>query len=160
MIDWCCLWLDHRTTRSREELEPNLFCLMLLNEVESRRKMCHKCTVFYQLSNKFFFLEHDNFRLNNSMPPYPLPSQWINQLPIEIKENDITMLRIFNFKSFLYFFTTWTWLVISIGMYTIYFIFGSSSDLHFFYRQLDFPSEPGVANEILENEPKNCLTVA
>ena len=23
----------------------------------------------------------------------------------------------------------------------------------FFYRQLDFPSEPGVANEILENEP-------
>ena len=32
-----------------------------------------------------------------------------------------------------------------------------------FYRQLDFPSEPGVANEILEileNEPKSCLTVA
>ena len=25
--------------------------------------------------------------------------------------------------------------------------------LQFFYRQLDFPSEPGVANEILENEP-------
>ena len=31
---------------------------------------------------------------------------------------------------------------------------------HFFYRQLDFSSEPGVANEILENEPKSCLTVA
>ena len=31
---------------------------------------------------------------------------------------------------------------------------------HFFYRQLDFPSEPGVANEILENEPKSCLTIA
>ena len=30
----------------------------------------------------------------------------------------------------------------------------------FFYRQLDFSSEPGVANEILENEPKRCLTVA
>ena len=30
----------------------------------------------------------------------------------------------------------------------------------FFYRQLDFSSEPGVANEILENEPKSCLTVA
>ena len=32
--------------------------------------------------------------------------------------------------------------------------------MHIFYRQLDFPSEPGVANEILENEPKSCLTVA
>ena len=30
----------------------------------------------------------------------------------------------------------------------------------FFYRQIDFSSEPGVANEILENEPKSCLTVA
>ena len=30
----------------------------------------------------------------------------------------------------------------------------------FFYRKLDFSSEPGVANEILENEPKSCLTVA
>ena len=29
-----------------------------------------------------------------------------------------------------------------------------------FHRQLDFPSEPGVANEILETEPKNCLAVA
>ena len=28
---------------------------------------------------------------------------------------------------------------------------------HIFYRQLDFLSEPGVANEILENEPKNRL---
>ena len=28
----------------------------------------------------------------------------------------------------------------------------------FFYRQLDFSSEPGVANEILENEHKSCLT--
>ena len=24
------------------------------------------------------------------------------------------------------------------------------------YRQLNFPSEPGVANEILENEAKSC----
>ena len=31
---------------------------------------------------------------------------------------------------------------------------------HFFYRQLDFPSEPGVANEILENEANSCLAVA
>ena len=30
----------------------------------------------------------------------------------------------------------------------------------FSYRQLDFPSEPGVANEILENEPKVYLAVA
>ena len=29
-----------------------------------------------------------------------------------------------------------------------------------FYRQFDFPSRPGVANEILQNEPKSCLTVA
>ena len=29
-----------------------------------------------------------------------------------------------------------------------------------FYRQLNFPSEPGVANEILEHEPKSFLTVA
>ena len=34
------------------------------------------------------------------------------------------------------------------------------SGTHFFYRQLDFSSEPGVANENLENEPKSCLTVA
>ena len=32
--------------------------------------------------------------------------------------------------------------------------------VHFFYRQNDFSSEPGVAHEILENEPKNCLGVA
>ena len=31
---------------------------------------------------------------------------------------------------------------------------------HFFYKQLNFPSEPGVANEILENEAKSCLAVA
>ena len=31
---------------------------------------------------------------------------------------------------------------------------------YFFYRQLDFSSEPGVAYEILENEPQSCLTVA
>ena len=31
---------------------------------------------------------------------------------------------------------------------------------HFFNRQLDFSSEPGVANEILENEVKSCLAVA
>ena len=30
----------------------------------------------------------------------------------------------------------------------------------FSYRQLDFLSEPVVANEILENEPKSCLIVA
>ena len=33
-------------------------------------------------------------------------------------------------------------------------------EIHIFYRQLDFSSEPGVANEILENEPKSCLMVA
>ena len=27
------------------------------------------------------------------------------------------------------------------------------------FRQLDFSSQPGFANEILENEPKSCLTV-
>ena len=27
----------------------------------------------------------------------------------------------------------------------------------FFYRQLDFSSEPGVANEIFENEPKSWI---
>ena len=32
-----------------------------------------------------------------------------------------------------------------------------SAHIHIFYSQLDFPSEPGVANEIL---PKSCLTVA
>ena len=31
--------------------------------------------------------------------------------------------------------------------------------VHIFYRQLDFLSEPGVANEILENEPKSYLTI-
>ena len=29
-----------------------------------------------------------------------------------------------------------------------------------FYRQLNFSSEPRVANEILDNEPKSCLTAA
>ena len=29
----------------------------------------------------------------------------------------------------------------------------------FFYRQLDFLSEAGVANEILENEPKSYLVL-
>ena len=29
----------------------------------------------------------------------------------------------------------------------------------FFYRQLDFSSEPGVANQISENEPKSCRGV-
>ena len=28
-----------------------------------------------------------------------------------------------------------------------------------FYRQLDFSSEPGIAKEILENEPKSCLVL-
>ena len=37
---------------------------------------------------------------------------------------------------------------------------GLLSQLHNFYRQLDFSSQPGVANEFLENEPKSCLTVA
>ena len=32
--------------------------------------------------------------------------------------------------------------------------------IHIFYRQLDFSSEPGVAKEILEKEPKSCLAVA
>ena len=32
--------------------------------------------------------------------------------------------------------------------------------IHIFLdRQLDFSSEPGVANEILENEPKSCLVL-
>ena len=31
---------------------------------------------------------------------------------------------------------------------------------HFFYRLLDFPSEPGVAHETLENEAKSRLAVA
>ena len=34
------------------------------------------------------------------------------------------------------------------------------SEYTFFYRQLDFQSEPGVANKISENEPKSCLAVA
>ena len=34
------------------------------------------------------------------------------------------------------------------------------SGTHFFNRQLDFPSEPGVANEILENEAKSFLAAA
>ena len=32
--------------------------------------------------------------------------------------------------------------------------------IHIFFRQLDFSSEPGFANEILENEPRSCLTDA
>ena len=40
------------------------------------------------------------------------------------------------------------------------FIEENASELHLFYRQLDFPSEPGVANEIMENEAKSCLAVA
>ena len=34
------------------------------------------------------------------------------------------------------------------------------SNTLFFYKQLGFPSEPGVANEILENEAESCLAVA
>ena len=34
----------------------------------------------------------------------------------------------------------------------------NKADTHFFYWQLDFPSEP-AANKILENEPESCLTV-
>ena len=36
----------------------------------------------------------------------------------------------------------------------------SIDQVHIFYRQFYFPSEPGVANEIFENEDKSCLTVA
>ena len=36
----------------------------------------------------------------------------------------------------------------------------ATSSTNFFYRQLNFPSEPGVASEILENEAKSCLAVA
>ena len=32
--------------------------------------------------------------------------------------------------------------------------------IHFFNRQLDFSSETGSANEVLENEPQSCLAVA
>ena len=32
--------------------------------------------------------------------------------------------------------------------------------LHIFYRQLDFSSEPGVANEILEKERKGSLVLS
>ena len=38
--------------------------------------------------------------------------------------------------------------------------FQNKLKVHIFYRQLDFPSEPDVANEILENEAKSYLTVA
>ena len=38
-------------------------------------------------------------------------------------------------------------------------IYPSIEDVHIFYRQLDFSSELGVANEILENEPNNCLVL-
>ena len=31
---------------------------------------------------------------------------------------------------------------------------------HFFYKQLHFPSQPGVAKEICENEAESCLEVA
>ena len=30
--------------------------------------------------------------------------------------------------------------------------------IFFLCRQLDFPSEPGVANKMVENEPKSCLS--
>ena len=29
--------------------------------------------------------------------------------------------------------------------------------MHIYYRQLDFSSQPGLAKEILENEPKSAL---
>ena len=35
-----------------------------------------------------------------------------------------------------------------------------ATEYTFFYTQLDFSSELGVDNEISENEPKSCLTVA
>ena len=37
---------------------------------------------------------------------------------------------------------------------------GQKQVTHFFHKQIDFPSEPGVANEILENEPEICLAFA
>ena len=36
---------------------------------------------------------------------------------------------------------------------------GKISRKYTFFRQLYFSSEPGVANEILEKEPKSCITV-
>ena len=39
-------------------------------------------------------------------------------------------------------------------------IYPSIEDVHIFYRQLDFSSELGVANEIFENESKSFLRVA
>ena len=37
---------------------------------------------------------------------------------------------------------------------------GEKLQYTFFHRQIDFSSEPGVANEILENEAKSSLAVA
>ena len=37
---------------------------------------------------------------------------------------------------------------------------GKDGYTFFFYRQLDFSSEPGVANEFWENEAESCLVVA
>ena len=55
-------------------------------------------------------------------------------------------------------FTEWSWKQrVSAGWGTIMMM---KQNTHLFYRQLNFPSEPGVANEILENEPKSCLAVA
>ena len=49
---------------------------------------------------------------------------------------------------------------IAIATNTSYHVTCCTCVYTFFYRQLDFSSEPGVANEILENEPKSYLTVA
>ena len=35
----------------------------------------------------------------------------------------------------------------------------NGAQVHIFYGQVDFSSEPGVANEILENKPKSCLVL-
>ena len=49
-----------------------------------------------------------------------------------------------------------TWYTKKLRLY----IEGDTVITHNFYRQLDFPSKPGVDNEIFENEPKSCLAVA
>ena len=56
----------------------------------------------------------------------------------------------------------WVWDILWIWKFEEYFYQKNvcGKTLHIFYRQLDISSEPEVANEILENEPESCLTVA
>ena len=51
------------------------------------------------------------------------------------------------------------WRIFLLGLHVSYKVL-SYKKMCDFYRQLDFPSEPGVDNEILKNEPKSCLAVA